>query len=157
MILDKQTLLSDAQAITATAQSTNVYDLSQARDLGVGSPQIRVFVQVLSTFTAAGAATLTITLEGAPDAAAGVGGTYVTYLSSRTYALAELTAGSRIFEASLPRPMGNKAKPTALRLTYTVATGPMTAGTVTAGLILDRSDDMTTLGGGYPAGVTITT
>ena len=38
MLLDAQTLLSDAQALTATANSTNVYDSGSDRNLGIGEP-----------------------------------------------------------------------------------------------------------------------
>lgn len=38
MLLDAQTLLSDAQALTATANSTNVYDSSSDRNIGLGTP-----------------------------------------------------------------------------------------------------------------------
>jgi hypothetical protein len=37
-ILDAQCLFSDAQALTATAVSTNSYDSSSDRDLGTGEP-----------------------------------------------------------------------------------------------------------------------
>lgn len=36
MLLDAQTLLSDAQALTATANSTNVFDSSSDRNIGLG-------------------------------------------------------------------------------------------------------------------------
>jgi hypothetical protein len=38
MIIDAQNLLSDAQALTVTARSTNVIDLGVDRDLGKGEP-----------------------------------------------------------------------------------------------------------------------
>lgn len=43
MILDAQLLLSDAQALTATAISENVIDLSEARSIGNGEPMAVMF------------------------------------------------------------------------------------------------------------------
>ena len=37
MIFDALTLVSNAQAVTASAVSTNTIDLSQARDIGAGN------------------------------------------------------------------------------------------------------------------------
>lgn len=45
MFLDAQTLLSDAQAITADAASTNLIDLGAIRQLGKGEP-LAVFITV---------------------------------------------------------------------------------------------------------------
>lgn len=45
MILDAQTRLSDAQALTASAASTNYYDLGSDRDIGSGEP-LAVLVSV---------------------------------------------------------------------------------------------------------------
>lgn len=44
MILDAQNLFSDAQALTGTAISENVIDLSQARSIGNGEPLCVLFV-----------------------------------------------------------------------------------------------------------------
>lgn len=43
MIVDQFLRVSDAQAITADAASTNTIDLSQARDIGEGKPLYAVF------------------------------------------------------------------------------------------------------------------
>jgi len=126
MILDKEQLFSDAQAITTTANSTNVIDLLKDRDIGVGHP-VGVLIQVVTTMTAAGAATLTVTIE--TDDNASFSSATVLYTSG-AIAVADLIAGKRPwllwFGANNER---------YIRLVYTVATGPMTAGAVTAGLI----------------------
>ena len=44
MIIDAHQLFSDAQALTATALSTNVINLSQDRSIGNGDPMAVVFV-----------------------------------------------------------------------------------------------------------------
>ena len=52
MILDSLLKFSDAQALTATADSTNVIDLSNDRDIGKGEPMaLVVTVGVAADFT----------------------------------------------------------------------------------------------------------
>lgn len=52
MNLDSQLRFSDAQALTATAVSTNVVDLSEDRDIGKGEPMaVVVSVGVAADFT----------------------------------------------------------------------------------------------------------
>ena len=52
MILDSLLKFSDAQALTATADSTNVIDLSNDRDIGIGEPMaLVVTVGVAADFT----------------------------------------------------------------------------------------------------------
>lgn len=114
-------------AVTVTAASTNTIDLSQDRDLG--ETDLDLVVTVQETFTAAGAATLTVEWQTSSDNA-----TWVTLVKSRAYALPELTAGAEIFPADIP--YGTKRYN---RLVYTVDTGPMTAGKVQAQLVVDRA------------------
>lgn len=57
-LTDAQATFSSAQAVTATAVSTNTYDLLQVRDLGPGS-DIYIQFAVDVAATAAGAATVT--------------------------------------------------------------------------------------------------
>jgi len=51
MYIDKQTLLSDAQAITADAASTNIYDTGSAGDPGTGN-RLECFLVVDEAFDA---------------------------------------------------------------------------------------------------------
>lgn len=60
MILDRQNLFSNAQAIAAAAVSTDTIDLGAARDIGPGEP---VTFSVLIQPSAVADATLTATLE----------------------------------------------------------------------------------------------
>ena len=125
MILDKTLLLSDEQAVTATAVSTNTIDLSAAlRDIGAGE-QIYAVVVVDVDFTAAGAATMVISLI-TDDAAALSSPT--TILSTPAIGKAALTAGRVPIVIPVPPNIAEQY----LGLNYTVATGPMTAGKVTA-------------------------
>ena len=58
---DTTTGSASGQAITATVNSTNVIDLSIARDIGEGEDLYATFV-VGTAFTAAGSATMTVAL-----------------------------------------------------------------------------------------------
>jgi hypothetical protein len=52
MLYDAQTLLSDAQALTATANSANVYDCGSDRNIGIGEALgVRVTVDVAADGT----------------------------------------------------------------------------------------------------------
>lgn len=165
MILDSNLIFDPrGTAITATAVSTNVIDdgivgqIGNGRDLGIGAEgALRLLILSSGTFTAGGAATLTIDIQGAPDNGSGAPGTYVTYASSGPLSLAQLNAfpGSvaqsvKLFPIDLPvREAGVTAMPRFYRLNYTVATGPFTAGTIEAYLTNNR-DDMAL----YPSGFT---
>lgn len=55
MFLDTQTLLSDAQALTATAVSTNTYDSgASTNEIGAGEPLAAVFTVDVAADTASG-------------------------------------------------------------------------------------------------------
>ncbi|MDW9880490.1 hypothetical protein GOA90_25215 [Sinorhizobium meliloti] len=138
MIFDQQTLLSDAQAITVTAVSTNVIDLGPiktglVRDIGKGK-QIPLLIQVVEAFTAAGAATLTVSLQTDDNEAFASAKTVWT---SPAIALADLVAGKVIIPEYIPRGTNERY----MRLNYAVATGPMTAGKVTAGVTMGNQSN----------------
>ncbi|WP_421930044.1 Bbp16 family capsid cement protein [Nitratireductor rhodophyticola] len=138
MIFDQTNLLSDAQAITATAPSTNVIDLSPiasgiVRDIGKGT-QIPLLVQVVEDFDAGGAATLTVSLQIDSDEAFG---TAETVWTSPATDLAELKAGKVFIPEYVPRGTDKRY----MRLNYAVATGPMTAGKITAGVTMGNQSN----------------
>lgn len=131
MILDNQGLLSDKQAITSTAASTNYIDLgpidsSTTREMGYGVP-LDLLVLVNTAFTATGAATLTITLEVDDNTSFS---SATTVWSSGAIAKASLVSGYQIPLQYVPKGVNERY----MRFNYTVATGPMTAGTITAAL-----------------------
>jgi hypothetical protein len=132
-----------------------------ARDMGVGDdPALKLLVQVATTFTSGGAGTLAIALQGAVDDGTGAPAAFSTWWTSSTYALASLNAGSRLLDMDFPRPPDGIAVPRFMRLLYTIGTATMTAGQVTAGVVLDRPDQMyqgtdNSVIGGYPAGITV--
>jgi len=138
MIFDRQSLLSDAQAITVTAASTNIIDLGPiatgiVRDIGKGK-QIPLLIQVIEAFAAAGAATLTVALQVDNDVAFG---SPKTVWTSPALALADLIAGKVIIPEYIQRGTDERY----LRLNYTVATGPMTAGKITAGVTMGNQSN----------------
>lgn len=130
MILDKLLMFSEAQAVTASAASTDVIDLGPIdgtrRDIGVGYP-LELFVNVNTTATAAGAATVNFQLQTSPD-----NSTWTTLTTSGDLALTALTAGKRVMSQKVPQGVQRY-----LRLNYVVGTGPLTAGAFTAGINLD--------------------
>lgn len=142
MLIDRQTLLSDKQAVTVTAFTSDQYDtgnVSPARNLGRAG--LRAVVTVSTTALAAGAATVAFELIEADDAA----GTNANVLfSSGPIPKANLTAGAKPFD--VPIPDHNKRF---LLGRYTVATGPLTAGVFSFGL-LTGSDYQRAYPGGYP-------
>lgn len=136
MILDSQNEFSDAQAVTATAISTNVYDLFS---LGAGggasiSPNARIDVGdadelyvVVQTQTAAtdvtSDATLVVTVESADDA--GLTTNAQVHLTTGTLAFAAFSPqGTQLIKARLPKGLYRRY----LGVRYTVAAGPLTAG-----------------------------
>lgn len=134
MIFDQTTLFSDAQAITATAYSTNIIDLgamdpTQARDVGKGK-KIPLLVQVVETFdSAADDETLTITLRldstetMTPDKTIALG----------AFPIATLVEGFQIPFDVVPK--GVNLRYAALH--YAVSgSGNFTAGKITAGIVM---------------------
>lgn len=128
-IIDKNLQISSAQAITATAVSTDVIDAGATknpaigRDLG-GGTQLFLEVTVGATFTAAGAGTLTIALQDSAD-----NSSFADVLTTPALALASLVVGARFY---IPLPARMRRY---IRANYTVATGPMTAGNLSAQVV----------------------
>ncbi len=145
--------LSTAQAITTTADSTNVYDVTGAGvgnapamigaggvntamgiDIGAGDGSAIPEVMVSVTTTGTGAGTISITLSAAPDNGSYSAGTYVTLFTSAAFVGTTLTAGRQIIFQVPPIPP-TLALPRFYKLTYTVS-GSATAS-FTANLLLN--------------------
>lgn len=136
MILNKNLTFSEAQAVTATAISTNVIQwnatgtvpyetAAMTRNLGAGS-YIPILIQVVEDF--ATLTSLTITLETSAAAAL----TSPTVLaSSGAVAAASLVAGYRIPSMQI---LPDATLLEYIGLRYTVAGSSATAGAITAAL-----------------------
>lgn len=135
MILNKNYLLSDGQAVTATAISANVIQwptngtpVGEAAaitlNLGDGTP-LPLFIQVTETF--ATLTSLTITIETADDA--GLSSGAVVLASSGAIPAATLVAGHvPTFQEHVP----NATMKAFFGLRYTVGGSNATAGKITA-------------------------
>lgn len=147
MLTDAFLQLSTAQAVTATAVSTNTVDLGVARDIAPGYPLYAVF-QVDTTFTAAGAATLNCQVIS--SAAANLG-TPTVIGDSGPIPVAQLTAGRKLIAVPIG-PSVLAAAPTGQRYLgaqYTVGTGPMTAGAITGTITASLPPGAQLYGTGY--------
>lgn len=152
---DNSLLLSNAQAITSTAASTNLYDVTGAgsgvkpnlvfgtttvfgADMGQGDGMARptAYFTVGTTFTASGSATMQIQIQAAIDNGSNSPSTYTTIVETDAIAVATLTAGTN-FNIPIPPLTAGEALPRFYRFNYVIATGPMTAGTLTAGILLN--------------------
>ena len=138
MLLDSQLMFSDAQAVTSTTISTNVYDTNTnnspntVKDLGAGEP-LYLIVQTQTTCTDVGSdATLTVSLES--DSTADLATSPTVHFSTGALAFASFaTAGTRLCAVRLP----DGAYERYLGVRYTVSNGPLTAGKFNAFLVKD--------------------
>lgn len=148
MMTDALLQLSASQAVTATAVSTNTIDLSQNRDLGPGEDIYATFgVEVAAT--AAGAATVTFQIIS--SAAANLSSPTIL-TASDAIGKAELTVG-KAFSLCLNNAIlaAQKLGQRYLGVQYTVATGPLTAGTFSCTLTDCAVHDVKS----YPSGFTV--
>lgn len=163
MYLDVTSVLSQAQAVTVTAVSTGVYDTAGlgvgqpvtnrfgiatnfGEDLGGGgplasAPQLGVFIA--QNFAAAGAGTLRVQLQAAVDTNnTGTPGTWDTIAQTDDIPVAQLVqnAARPLTSFTVPDRYPGQNFPRFYRLNYIVATGPMTAGQLTAALLTGIDD-----------------
>jgi len=117
----KQNMFSEAQSVAmaaGSAASDNVLDLV-ANNMGEGNPiDVEVYV---NTAVAGAGATLKVTLQESAD-----NSTFTDVLATKAYAISELGKG-RLIKFGLSTPLKQY-----IRLNYTVAVAPTTAGKVTA-------------------------
>jgi hypothetical protein len=71
MLIDKELQYSDAQAVTASARSTNVVDHGEARELGTGETMYHVVAVTTAMTDSSSNSTITATLETDSDEAFG--------------------------------------------------------------------------------------
>ena len=132
MITDKLLRVSDAQALTTTANSTDIIDLSVARDIGEGDDLYAVFT-VGTAFAGGTSVSAAVTIAdnaalSTNPATIGMTGTVVT---------ASLTAGAQFVTRLGPRVGSNGQR--YLGVIYTIS-GTYTAGTITCDIVTDIQD-----------------
>lgn len=140
MLFSRESLFSDKQAITATAISTNIYDLGLAgtpyrgnqlnQDIGDGSC-VPITVQVTEDFN--NLTSLEIAIEVGADETLG------TVVASQTIELADLVTGKQLNLKHLPRGVDERY----LGLRYTVVGAAPTAGVINAGISMGTQTNVT--------------
>jgi hypothetical protein len=128
-IMDKQVLLSEAQAVTVTAASTNTIDLTFARSLGV-QDDLHLFAKVITAFTGGTSLQIAFVSSAAADLSSPT-----VLVQTPAIPAASLIAGSEWLRVSIP--IFSSAAQRYLGASYTVV-GTFGAGTITTGLIFDR-------------------
>lgn len=167
--LDNALLLSNAQAVTTTAASSTIYDITGAgagnpppvsfgtatvfgADMGTGDGMARptCLFTIPTAFTAGGAATLTIQIQAATDNGSNQPNSYTTLWQTDALPVASLTAGA-LMNVPLPPVVIGEALPRFYRFNYVVATGPMLTGKITAAIMLNPPTQVSIQ---YPANFT---
>lgn len=127
MFYDAPLVLSNAQAITTTAASTVIYDVTGAGsgvapsmtfgnaaatakgfDIGMGDSASRPTAYFVVTTTGTGTGTITFQVQAAPDNGSNAPGTYRTLTSTAAFVGTTLVAGESI---QLPIPPVTRADP----------------------------------------------
>lgn len=133
--------------------SANIIDLSQiansasgaGRDIGIGDDPLWLLIINPTAITGAASSTLTVNLLTAPDNGSGSPGAWTTLLTSQAYAVGTsgLAVGTELLRVALP--LGIQKF---LKLNYVTGTANITAGSIVAAIV----DDRTALGPlmGYP-------
>lgn len=139
MYIDKQAEFSDAQAVTATAISTNVMDLisnasgkNPLRDVGTGQDVYLVITTQAAATDDLSDATLTVTLES--DSTENLATSPTTHFSTGALAFAAFSPVGTVL-AAVKLPAGSYERYLGVR--YTVGAGPLTAGRFDAFLTTD--------------------
>lgn len=152
---DQTLLLSSAQAVTATAASTNLYDVAGVgsgvapnvkfgdatvfgADMGAGQDGITptAFFTIPTSFTTGTAGTLSIQIQAAPDNGSNAPGTYQTLSATAAFTVTGLVAGMTIQLPIPPVAPTGGFKPRFYRFNY-VVTNSFTAGTITGVILLN--------------------
>lgn len=129
MLLDNDTIFSDDQVVTVTADSTNELD-----HIADGGPYKKLFLFVKTEALFAGGTSLKFALHTSND---GFGSDDDTLFESAVIITADLTANKVL--ARIPLPLGVKQD---MKMVYTVV-GTMTGGGgITAALVFDVEDQI---------------
>lgn len=124
MIIDKFLQVSNEQAVTSSAASTDVIDFGQTNPNSGMDDRSVMAITVDTSATAAGAATVTFSVQDSAD-----NSTFADVAVTAAIGKATLVAG---YQHLIPLP---KKLRRYVRAYYTVATGPLTAGAFSAQVV----------------------
>ena len=125
MIIDKDNLFSDGQAVTATAVSTNAIDLGEAGD-AIGQ-ELTIHVVVSGKDDFATLTSLTVQVQTSETGVTTPTDSYTDVLLSAAIPVASLKAGKEVFTVRVPQGLKRY-----VRLKYTVTGSNATKGKITA-------------------------
>ena len=131
MIVDKFLRVSEDQAITADAASTNTIDLSQARDIGEGQSLFMVFT-VTQAFNNLTSALLEVVISDNADLSS------PQILAMQSVLLAGLTVGAQ-FTVVIPPQVGSLGK-RYLGAYYDITGTAPSTGKITADIVTNIQD-----------------
>ena len=124
MFIDKALQVSSKQAVTASAASTDVIDFGQANpNIGMDD-RSKMVITVDESATASGAATVTFSVQDSAD-----NSSFADVAVTAAIGKATLVAG---YQHVIPMPTKLRRY---VRVYYTVATGPLTAGKFSAQVV----------------------
>lgn len=121
MIIDRFLQVSDAQAVTSTAVSTDVIDFGQTNPNSGMSDHLDLSITVDETALSAGATTVTFSIQDSAD-----NSSFADIAMTPAIGKAALTIGSQFI---IPMPKLHRRY---VRVNYTVDTGPLTSGRFSA-------------------------
>lgn len=125
-MLDSQTKLATAQAVTSTGDtaSTNILDQGSANsaEMGLTGENLWINACVTTTATSGGSATLQAVLQDSAD-----GSSFADVVAGPAVAVANLTAGAQLLQIQPPTGLRRY-----VRIAWRVGTAALTAGAFTA-------------------------
>lgn len=124
MYIDHFLKVSNDQAVTVTAASTDAIDFGQAAPNTGLHDRLDMVITVSETATAVGAATVTFAVQDSAD-----NSTFADVVTSGAVPIANLAAGAQVI---LPMPVKHRRY---VRVNYTIGSGPLTAGKFSAQVV----------------------
>lgn len=156
MFLDSQLQLSNAQAVTVTAASTSIYDITGAgsgnapamtfgnatvygNDIGQGdgaAAPVYALVTFPTAFVSGGSATMQVQIQAATSAVNNTPNAYTTISQTDVLSVAQLNSGRPLLLPIPPRTL-SEGLPRFYRLNYVVATSTFSAGAVSSWFMIN--------------------
>lgn len=130
MYVDSQLQLSDAQAVTASADSTNLIDFSIARDIGTGENLYLVTVVDVALTDSGSDSTVAVTIQGDSTA------TITPDASLVAYTIPAVAAAGSVYYHKLD-PGSAPLQYRYVNVNYAVSGGDLTTGSFTTFLTTD--------------------